>query len=98
MEKEIIEILKSRMNEADIYGMEVLAIDINDINALAKELDALFALRGVVKSLKEKEEIAFEEWLKTFKEVNGCYWFDKETLYIKEAMKDIYDETVKHQL
>jgi len=48
--------------------------------------------------LKENEETAFDLWLKNFKEVDGCYWFDKETLYVKQAMKDIYKETVKPQL
>ena len=48
--------------------------------------------------LKDKEETAFDLWLKNFEESDGCYWFDKETLYVKQAMKEIYEETVKPKL
>ena len=48
--------------------------------------------------LKDKEETAFDLWLKNFKEEDNCYWFNKETLYCKEAMKYIYNTEIKPKL
>jgi len=77
MKTKILEILKSRMNEADIHGMEVLAIDINYIGALSEELDALFALREVVKSFTAE---------KVVNELEDCETLDDAIMFFKEQI------------
>ena len=49
-------------------------------------------------TLKDKEETAFELWLKNFKKTEYGYWFNKRTVYCYEAMKDIYKTSVKPNL
>jgi len=61
-------------------------------------LDEAINYSRCCETLKCKEETAFELWLKNFEESNGCYWFDKETLYVKQAMKEIYEKEVKPKL
>jgi hypothetical protein len=51
------------------------------------------------KTLKDKEETAFDLWLKNFKHAErDLYWYNEDTLYCIEAMKDIYNTEVKPTL
>lgn len=71
------------------------------INALQNYIDKIeeaINYSQCCETLKCKEETAFELWLKNFEESDGCYWFDKETLYVKQAMKEIYEKEVKPKL
>ena len=50
-------------------------------------------------TLKCKEETAFDLWLKNFEKTEeNLYWFNEETLYCIEAMKDVYNTEVKPTL
>lgn len=65
------------------------------VNWLEKQL----RLYDVVKSLKDKEETAFDLWLKNFKHAErDLYWYNKDTLYCVEAMRDIYNNEIKPSL
>lgn len=47
-------------------------------------------------TLKDKEETAFDLWLKNFKHAErDLYWYNKDTLYCVEAMRDIYNTEIK---
>lgn len=92
-----IDILKL-LNENSIYDDENIAIiEARSFHKLAEELNDLFALRSVVKSVKEKEEMTFEKWLKLFKNKDDTYMFEKDTAYAKDIMLKIYNN-IKHQL
>lgn len=50
-------------------------------------------LFDVVKSLKDKKTIPFEDWLKQFKESeNNTYFVGNGLLYSVDVMKQIYNE------
>ena len=50
-------------------------------------------------TLKDKEETAFDLWLKNFKHAErDLYWYNKDTLYCVEAMRDIYNTEIKPTL
>lgn len=82
---------------------EKVSGDAPDASSVTTSIEQLFlkllAINDVVKSLKDKEETAFDLWLKNFKHAErDLYWYNIDTLYCVEAMRDIYNTEIKPTL
>lgn len=67
----------------------------NSVNTLDEAINYI----RCCETLKNKEETAFDLWLKNFKHAErDLYWYNEDTLYCIEAMKDIYNTEVKPTL
>lgn len=83
------------VNNNDIDSLDELQ---RELIYLKSELEAINYSR-CCETLKGKEETAFDLWLKNFKHAErDLYWYNKDTLYCIEAMKDIYNTEVKPTL
>lgn len=95
------------MNKAEIISRHAQALKVQVGTSLAIDEcedimasmmnEAINYTRSCCK-LKDKEETAFDLWLKNFKKTEYGYWFDERTVYCYEAMKDIYKTSVKPNL
>lgn len=92
---ELIEttLTNSSNNEAVITNVKLWA------ESWQREMKEAINYSRCCETLKDKEETAFDLWLKNFEKTEeNLYWFDEETLYCIEAMKDIYDTEIKPRL
>ena len=91
MEKEILELLNKNLKHVNYTNSSYELMNKNGLDGVAKELNDLFALLGVGKSVKEKNTPTFEEWIKTFKQVDGkLYQLDNYRTYCIAAMHQEY--------
>ena len=91
--KEVAKLLANRVNQ-EHYILELMT----KLYKVAYEKGKSEALnmRGVGKSVKEKYTPTFEEWIKTFKQVDGkLYQLDNYRTYCIAAMHQEYRLTFK---
>ena len=90
LKMEIHHIFDSGANEMRIFNMIEMFLDRRD-----KAINYTHSCE----ELKDKEETAFDLWLKNFKHAErDLYWYNKDTLYCVEAMRDIYNTEIKPTL
>ena len=96
MNIEIVNILKK-------YGCAYMETDnkemLEEIENFVNKRETAISVTRCCETLKDKEETAFDLWLKNFKHAErDLYWYNKDTLYCVEAMRDIYNTEIKPTL
>ncbi len=70
-----------------------------ELDNFVNELKKAINYSHCCETLKDEEETAFDLWLKNFKHAErDLYWYNEDTLYCIEAMKDIYNTEGKPTL
>lgn len=95
--KRVDDLLKYLESYSDIAVVNKAKIH-QELLLIKKEVAAINYTHSC-EELKDKEETAFDLWLKNFKHAErDLYWYNKDTLYCVEAMRDIYNTEIKPTL
>tara|TARA_B110000046_G_scaffold179109_1_gene207861 strand:+ start:59 stop:361 length:303 start_codon:yes stop_codon:yes gene_type:complete len=97
IDREILMTIVKNSNNRLEGKQEILEINEQQLHLINKELNKLFSLYGVVKPLKDKEAISFEEYVdKYYKRKDFKYFNKKGKGFSSTQIVTIYDEHINN--